>query len=215
MRYVRFQLVPPGGTLHPLEADLRAAGAEPRAIHHFRLLEDGTAVTFHELAGDPTAVEATVADHPDVRSYDVAADGRELFVHTRFELNDLTASVYGVAQSLDLVLDMPIAYTDGGALRITAIGEFETFREAMTAVPDAVDLRLLDTGEYDPDGGALYGALTERQQDILRTAVTAGYYSEPRESTLADLAEELDVAPGTVGEHLRKIEAEVLPTVVP
>ncbi len=215
MRYVRFQLVPPDGTLHPIEADLRAAGVETRAIHHFRMLADGTAVTFHELVGDRAAVEAVATDHPDVRSHDVAADGTELFVHTRFEPNELTASVYGVAQSLDLVLDMPMTYTDRGALRITAIGELATFRDAMDAVPEDVGLRLLDTGEYDPEGGELYGALTERQQAILRTAVAAGYYREPREATLADLAEELDVAAGTVGEHLRKIEAELLTSVVP
>lgn len=215
MRYVRFTLVPPGGTLHPIEADLRGAGVDTRAIHSFRMLEDGTAVTFQELSGDPAAVEAVVADHPDVRSYDVAADGDELFVHTRFEPNELTASVYGVAQGLDLVLDMPMSYTDRGALRITAIGNLETFRAGMSAMPDDVGLRLLETGEYDPEGDRLYGTLTHRQQTVLRTAVEAGYYSEPRGATLTDVADELDVAAGTVGEHLRKIESKLLSSVVP
>lgn len=215
MRYVRFLLVPLDGTLHPVEEELQTAGLEMVAIHHFRMLDDGTAVTFHEVEGDREAAEGVVEDHPSVLSYDITTDGETLFSHTRFEPNDLTASVYGIAQRLDLVLDMPMRYTDRNALRITAIGEFDTFQRAMGEMPDGVDLRLLKTGEYSPDGGELYSQLTRRQQETLRAAVEAGYYEEPREVTYDEVAEEMDIAPGTVGEHLRKIESQVLKGIVP
>lgn len=216
VRYVRFLLIPTEGELHPIEETIAAEPSLDRvAIHHFRTLTDGTAVTLYELSGDPEAAEGIVADEQSVRSFDISADGRSIYVHTRFEPKELTAAVYDVAERLDLVLDMPMEYTDRGALRITAIGELETFREAMATVPEGVGLRLLETGEYTPEGDQLYDQLTDRQQETLRAAVEAGYYEEPREVTYEEVAERLDVAPGTVGEHLRKVESAVLSSIVP
>lgn len=216
MRFVTYLLVPPEGELHPIEA---AIAAEPdlrrRAIHHIRVLDDGTAVTLYELAGDRDRATTVVGGCPSVRAHDVSASGDRLYCHVRFEPNDLTRRVYGVAQTHDVVLDMPIRYTDRGALRMTAIGELATFRAATRCIPDEVRLRLLRTGEYTPDGGELYAQLTTRQRQTLRTAVEAGYYEEPREVTYRDIAEELDIAPGTVGEHLRKAESAVFGSITP
>jgi predicted DNA binding protein len=42
-----------------------------------------------------------------------------------------------------------------------------------------------------------------------------GYYENPREATLSDLAETLDVDPATVGKHLRTIESKVFQQYIP
>lgn len=216
MRFVTFLLIPLDGELHPIERAIAdAPDLRRRAIHHFRTLDDGTAVTLYELEGDRDRAVDAIEGRPTVRAHDVSASGDRLFCHVRFEPNDLTRRVYGVVQSHDVVLDMPLRYTERGALRMTAIGELATFREATRAIPDEVGLRLLQTGEYTPDGGELYDQLTDRQQETLRTAVAAGYYEEPREVTYRDLATELDIAPGTVGEHLRKAEAAVFTSITP
>ncbi|WP_254535168.1 helix-turn-helix domain-containing protein [Halomarina litorea] len=216
MRFVTYLLIPLDGELHPIEGAIADAPAiERRAIHHFRMLDDGTAVTLYELAGDRDRADAVVGGCPSVHAHDVSASGDRLYCHVRFDPNDLTGRVYGVAQTNDLVLDMPIRYTDRGALRMTAIGELATFREATRQIPDGVGLRLLQTGEYTPDGGELYAQLTERQQETLRAAVAAGYYEEPRRVTYRDIAEELGIAPGTVGEHLRKAESAVFTSITP
>jgi predicted DNA binding protein len=44
---------------------------------------------------------------------------------------------------------------------------------------------------------------------VLETAVDVGYYTNPREATHADIADELGIAATTVGEHLREIESRV------
>jgi hypothetical protein len=52
--------------------------------------------------------------------------------------------------------------------------------------------------------------LTSRQRDLLAAAVERGYYDTPRECTLTDLAEELDLAKSTLSERLHRIEGTVL-----
>ena len=52
--------------------------------------------------------------------------------------------------------------------------------------------------------------LTERQQGLVRTAVDAGYYNTPRECTLTELAEIVDIATSTASETLHRAEAKII-----
>ena len=52
--------------------------------------------------------------------------------------------------------------------------------------------------------------LTGRQREILEAAVESGYYEEPRGATHEEIAREVGVSAGTVGEHLRRVEEKVL-----
>jgi predicted DNA binding protein len=49
----------------------------------------------------------------------------------------------------------------------------------------------------------LFGTLTERQLEVLRTAYFGGFFEWPRESTGEEIAELLDVSQPTVNRHLR------------
>lgn len=46
--------------------------------------------------------------------------------------------------------------------------------------------------------------LTSRQLEVLALAVERGYFAVPREATLTDIGDELDIQKSTVGEHLRR-----------
>lgn len=52
--------------------------------------------------------------------------------------------------------------------------------------------------------------LTERQQEVLLRAVDAGYYRAPREATLGDVADSLDIATATCSEILHRAERNVI-----
>jgi len=58
------------------------------------------------------------------------------------------------------------------------------------------------------------GKLTERQLEALRTAYEMGYFAQPRGANATDVADELDITPSTLTEHLtaaqRKLFADVL-----
>ena len=52
--------------------------------------------------------------------------------------------------------------------------------------------------------------LTETQQRIVETAVDAGYYDTPRECTLTELAERMDMAKSTCSETLHRAEEAIV-----
>ncbi len=216
MKLVRFLLVPPGGALHPVDAALAdAPNVRRRAIHHLQLLEDGSAVTLYEVEGDEGDVRAILEASPHVTSFHLTPSGPHLQGFVHFQPGPLVEALLRVRQRHELLLQMPLEYTDEGALRLVVVGDLETIRRAVPDVPEGLGLELQQVSEYEPDVSWLYADLTEGQQRTLRAAVEHGYYEEPRRVGYRELAEELDLSPATVGEHLRKAEAKVLGSIVP
>jgi predicted DNA binding protein len=216
MRYVDFLLIPRDRYLHPADAAVAAAADVHReAIHHFNVLEDGTAVVLLEFSGNVDRLEELIGDTPEILSYDLSRSDSGAFSYSRITADEELQQLYSVPQRRELVLDTPMRYTDRGALEVRAIGNQRAIREAINDVPNGLTLKFLSTGEYDPDQPESDGQLTERQREILRTAVEMGYYEEPRETNYQEMAEELELSSGTVGEHLRKIESAVLKRLVP
>ena len=54
------------------------------------------------------------------------------------------------------------------------------------------------------------GAVTPKQLEALELACVRGYYSQPRECDLADLADELDVSTSAVSQRLRAAESRLI-----
>lgn len=54
--------------------------------------------------------------------------------------------------------------------------------------------------------------LTEAQRDALEVAYEEGYFEEPRETSLEDLAEELDISPTAVGGRIRRGTSKLVET---
>lgn len=69
------------------------------------------------------------------------------------------------------------------------------------------DLRRL--GSYE-GGTEPADALTDRQEEVIRTAFDVGYYEVPRAVSTEQVAAELDLDPSTVAEHLQRAERNVL-----
>ena len=52
--------------------------------------------------------------------------------------------------------------------------------------------------------------LTDKQRELIETAVDSGYYDTPRECSLTDLAERLDMAKSTCSETLHRAEEKIV-----
>jgi len=63
---------------------------------------------------------------------------------------------------------------------------------------------------YEGEGNGDDGPLTDRQEEVVRTAFDLGYYEVPRAASTADVASELDLDSSTVAEHLQRAERNVL-----
>jgi hypothetical protein len=74
------------------------------------------------------------------------------------------------------------------------------------------DLGIGFTIEYvrEIDASEADRLLTDRQQEVLVAAVDAGYYRSPREATLGDVADVLDVANATCSDVLHRAEGHVI-----
>ncbi|EMA32673.1 PAS domain S-box protein [Haloarcula japonica] len=56
--------------------------------------------------------------------------------------------------------------------------------------------------------------LTDRQEEVLRTAFLAGYYAWPRDTNAEQLAERLDIASPTLHQHLRRAQRNLIDAVL-
>jgi predicted DNA binding protein len=84
----------------------------------------------------------------------------------------------------------------------------------VAGIPDGMDLILKRVGEYQPEMDDHAGQLTDRQKEILRTAIRMGYYDISLGASQRDLSTELGLSRGTIGEHLRRAEVKILQSVV-
>lgn len=80
----------------------------------------------------------------------------------------------------------------------------------MIMPPDKVSVQSLRGGE----GNGWSVSLTKRQREVLTHAVRRGYYELNSNVTLRELAEELGMARSTLGEHLQRVEQEIMGLVV-
>lgn len=216
MRYVQYRIVPDEGTLHPLERVLAEDALTTRkAIHHLNLRADGTIVGLYELEGDTEHLREMFETHPDMLSARVSRVGSTIYSHAHTRTNEDVKRLLEIQNEHTLITDMPIEYTATGDLRVVSIGDIEMFRRAANAVPDTVDLQLEETGQWVPASRRLFACLTDRQQETLQVAADLGYFADPRQATYDDIADEMDIAPETVGEHLRKTQAKLVDAALP
>lgn len=61
----------------------------------------------------------------------------------------------------------------------------------------------------------LLSSIPPRQRDILNAAVERGYFEIPREVTLEELADEMDITKTTASTHLRKAESKIVEFLLP
>jgi len=214
MRYATVVISPAGDGLQPADEALTADPTVTRdAIHQINLLSDDTCVTLYGVRGDLDRAADILASQPDVVTYDVSGD-REGLAYIHFRPTDTVARLLSIVQDNEIVLETPIDTLDDGGVRVTIVGDDGTVRRVVDSIPDALRLSLEGIGDYHPDSEQLFSVLTERQQEILEAAVELGYYEEPRGATHEEVAHEVGVSAGTVGEHLRKVEGRVLASLV-
>lgn len=217
MRYLTVLVKPSGGgAFHPLGAELTAAPSiERRAIHHIELLGDDTVLLFAEASGSQDRYKQIMAESPDVVDYLTAGDDRWMAV-SQFEPTDTVRRALELQRDSLLVIDTPIRFTSEDHLKISYLGDDETFRKLFGYVEnaDAVTFDILDMGDFEADDSSFSRLITARQEEVLEAAVDLGYYREPRRASLEDVASVVGIAPGTVGEHLRKVEARVFSEIV-
>lgn len=174
----------------------------------FRLLtglrtETGGIELGEVLADEPSIISEAIRTHPSIVDHQVldSTDTRSL---SRYETTD--SDLYDFVERSSVAPEFPITVQYGWfEYDLTATqNEFEHFRSGLEQSERPFELvsvvRHVDTA----------GLLTDRQREVLETALREGYFKVPRECTLEDLATSLDADKSTVSEVLRRGDAKIL-----
>ncbi|MFT4884942.1 MAG: hypothetical protein ACI8U4_002460 [Natronomonas sp.] len=167
---------------------------------------DGIGIGLVRLtATNPLPIITDIQDREDVESLELLwkhEDEALLQIQTVNPLPLLPVWRAGVP------LKMPFDIQNG-----TATWEVTTSTSRLSDLRDQLDtlgiefsiehVREIDASQADR-------LLTARQQEVLITAVEAGYYRSPRESTLGEVADTLDVANATCSDVLHRAEGHII-----
>lgn len=178
----------------------------PVALHSSRLLDDETAILLYELEGDADAVRGILANDEIITDYRVTQRRDCTIAYVHFEPTTTVERLLRAPAAYGLVVDGPVTLHENGGLEFTLIGPEESIQEALAETPDILTTTIKRVGRYAPGAQRSFAKLSERQQEVLRTAYELGYYQQPRRATYEDIAAELDCSPTNVGNVLRRIE---------
>jgi hypothetical protein len=178
------------------DASLRLLAAAP--------VGDRTMELGETWGDDPRAVTEAIRDHPDVLDFELLQcdDERSL---SKYETCD--QALFEFLGGSSLLPEFPLVVENGVmSFGITASQqEFSEFGDRLDA--SGVRYELLSVVHRD-EGGE--GPLTDRQRECLDVAWRLGYFEVPRDCTLAEVADTLDVDTSTVSETIRRGTARVL-----
>jgi len=214
VRYVTIELTGAEAELHPIDRVLaETPGVRCEAVEQASMLADGTCVELCRLRGDLAGVSTVLPEHRDVLSCEVAGTEWGL-AYLHFLSNETVDRLLALRERHEVAFEMPMVYTSADALRITLLGDETVLQAVVAETPPSVERGMVRTGDYRTNCHLLEAPLTPRQQEVLAVATDVGYYDTERRATQADVADRLSVSRSTVGEHLRKIESRILPSLV-
>ena len=215
MRYVRFELYPPDGGVHPVDVELaRSPSVAREAIVHLDSFGDGTAVLLYHVTGDPTALTQTVESLESVHRWEHFSPDGETYCYLHVKGCGVGAELLEIVREHALIVETPLEFCGSDMLRVTVAGQQRGLHHAFEDLGAVVDYEVTSTGTYDPTDSGVITELTPRQRTVLRTATELGYYAVPKRATHEDIAAQLGCATSTVDEHLRKAESRVFSAVI-
>ncbi|RQG96461.1 helix-turn-helix domain-containing protein [Natrarchaeobius chitinivorans] len=182
------------------------------AIRHLNPAGDRRCAELLEFRGDLDTARRLLADSPDALEYDVAGENGRGLAYVQCLIDGSATDLLAILRDYEIVVDWPITYVDRDAgnrgLEIRVLGSDRAIQRAAASLPAGIefDLRRLSGFEFGTDRAPV---LTDRQRQIFELAHDEGYYAVPRETTHRELADRLGISPGTVGEHLQRIEVKL------
>lgn len=197
----RFQIQLPDG-LWVTEISQQYPQATFRLLSGYKI--DDHAIELGEIVTDHTnEITEAIRTHPSVSNYE-RLESTERRILSKYKTSD--TQLYTFVESASLTIEFPVAVRDGQyEFNLTGTRtELNRLEHQLDSSPLSYELEYL-VNQRDTDE-----LLTNRQQEILETAIREGYFEVPRECTLAELAETLDLDKSTVSTILRRGEGRVL-----
>lgn len=215
MKHARVRITAHGkeSDIHPMYGVMTEASFVERATAlQWNYTGDALGI-LHYVVGDADELETAMGDIPEVIGYDVArVDARSFYVYVRDTTTGPLQEMFAPVTSGGILVVPPVKYEPDGTVVFSMFGPDDELQEALKSVPSPIDVTIEAVGGLADTTAAVEVGLTDRQREVVKTAVTRGYYDIPRTISQAEIAAELDCAPSTVAEHLRKVESRMMRT---
>jgi predicted DNA binding protein len=166
-------------------------------------LDDRTLELGEILAADPENALDRLREHPDVVSSAPLYTGSDRAL-VRYETRE--QGLFEFLGDSALTPEFPVLVADGSIeFTVTATrAQFDAFGDRLDAADRRYDLLSV---VHDDDRSAV---LTDRQRETLLVALRQGYFTVPRECTLAEVADAMGVDKSSTSETLRRAVERVL-----
>lgn len=206
---VTYTISPDRGYFDAGEVLMWEADIYLKLIHGIDFVSDGSVVIVYTVEGDVDLLMAGI-DDAETRQleYTVPRDPEPSVIKIRFFPDETLQRIFDIQRSFAVSMQFPLEYVgyDPVVVEVTEIGSREEIRQRIQDTREVASVEVKQLQPYKPDTDPLFQELTDRQQEVLLTAIEKGYYQSPREATQADIAAELSVSTSVVGQHLRRIE---------
>ena len=212
MRYLDVRFRQDADAIHPMhEFVAEREGYGPTRLLQWNPATGETNTMIFHVEGDPGPYAAALDDIETVEAYGTApADGDAFYVYVCERLDASARELTDAATRKGLVVMPPVIYHTDRAIDITVVRTADVLQQALDEAPPEIEAEIRSIGRYTAGRMDAASALSERQTEAATAAVDLGYYETPREATVADVADQLNCAPGTAAEHLRKAEATLV-----
>ncbi|MGZ0746247.1 helix-turn-helix domain-containing protein [Haloparvum sp. AD34] len=154
-------------------------------------------------ANELDAVLAAMRDHPALADVvELQRDEGSLTV----QIETTQPTLLRAARRSGLPIEPPVVISEGHAT-IDVEGDHGRLSELvrqLEALDVGVDVVFIGHGPYADT------LLTDTQEELLTAAIEEGYYDNPRDCTLTELAEKQDIAKSTCSEILQRAEESVM-----
>ncbi|MFT4891461.1 MAG: putative DNA binding protein [Halobacteriales archaeon] len=213
MKHIRVRITASGRAdeIHPMYGVLTGAPFVERATAvQWNYTGDALGI-LHYVVGDADALERAMQEIPEVVGYDMERiDARSCYVYVRDATTDSLQEMFSPIASGGLIVVPPIEYHPDGTVVFSMFGPDDEVQDAIEGISGPFDVTIEAVGGLAGTTAAIEAHLSDRQRDVVETAVELGYYDVPRSASQEDIAAELDCAASTIAEHLRKSEARIL-----
>ncbi|WP_136689269.1 helix-turn-helix domain-containing protein [Halorhabdus amylolytica] len=190
---------------------------DPSAIEEVRLVDWNRAASevstfLYAIEGDADgfaeAAEATKAVE-SVRLVSAEETVSYAFLTAREHLIPVIEEAVEAIARAGLIVRRPIVWRDDRS-HCHVVGDPTALQGALEALPEEIDCRIDEIGQFPCGRTNPASALSDRQREAVAVALDLGYYEHPREATQEDIAAELGCATNTASEHLQKAEAKLV-----
>jgi predicted DNA binding protein len=187
------------------DCDLSLEGAVPR--------DETAVVCYLGTDGTTEGVRGTLAAFEDVSDVRWIRSGDDPLLQATVEGDTPVATLVAWGATVETA-----TYTADSARLVAEAPPDADVRRLVEAVDQTVaDTTLLSKAERTRDAESVEAfrddldeRLTDRQRTVLRTAHLSEYFTSPRESTSAEVAETLDIAGSTMLYHLRRAQRKLV-----